>query len=391
MVEGAVMPDVIEMKTAFQFPPGLRELRLRVRKMVRENLAGYSREIEETDSIPGGVVRILRDSGLHGLQVPVEYGGMGLDMLSACVVTEELAWLSQALVRFVGGDALGIGVLGNESLREKYLRKVAAGDLPAAFALTERDAGSDALALNCRARRDKESYVLNGEKVMVTCGDIAGLVLVFAVTETGAGPGGITALVVENTFPGFEVVRVEPKMGLAGVHTAHLAFHDCPVPAENVLGEEGNGFVVAMRLLDYGRIRYNGAASVGNAQRLLEMSVGHARERKQFGKRVGNFEGVGFMLARMAVRTHAARLMVYNVAAMADRMEPVSLESAMVKLFATEALDSVADMAVQVHGGQGYLKDLEVERFYRDARLGRIWDGTSEIQQLIIARTLLDG
>ena len=385
------MAEPIEMETAFQFPPEVEELRLRVRKMVREDLAVYSREVEETDSIPEEVAGIIRDSGLHGLQVPVEYGGMGLGMLAACVITEELAWLSQALVRFVGGDALGIGVLGSEFLGEKYLGRVASGELLTAFALTEGQAGSDALSIECRARRDGDRYLLNGEKVMVTCGDIAGLVLVFAVTDPEAGGGGMTALVVENTFPGFEVVRVEPKMGLAGVHTAHLAFHDCPVPADNILDKEGHGFMVAMKLLDYGRIRYNGAASVGNAQRLLEMSVHHARERKQFGKRIGNFEGVGFMLARMAVQTHAARLMVYNVAARADEMKPVALESAMVKLFATEALGSVADMAVQVYGGQGYLKDLEVERFYRDARLGRIWDGTSEIQQLIIARMLLGG
>ncbi|MBU4240048.1 MAG: acyl-CoA dehydrogenase family protein [Actinobacteria bacterium] len=384
------MPEPIEMETAFQVLPEVEELRLRVRKIVRRDLAPFSREIEETDSIPGEVAGIVRDSGLHGLQVPVGYGGMGLGMLAACVITEEIAWLSQALVRFVGGDALGISILGSELLCEKYLGRIASGELLAAFALTEREAGSDALSIQCRARRDGDRYLLTGEKVMVTCGDIAGLVLVFAVTDPDAG-GGVTAFVVENTFPGFEVVRAEPKMGLRGVHTAHLAFHDCPVPAENILDEEGNGFVVAMRLLDLGRIRYNGAASVGNSQRLLEMSVHHARERKQFGKRIGNFEGVGFMLARMAVQTHAARLMVYNVAARADRMEPVTLESAMVKLFATEALDGVADMAVQVHGGQGYLKDLEVERFYRDARAGRIWDGTSEIQQLIIARTILDG
>lgn len=384
------MAEPIEMETAFQVPPEVEEIRLRVRKMVREDLAGYSRQIEETDSIPEEVAGIIRDSGLHGLQVPVEYGGMGLGMLAACVITEELAWLSQALVRFVGGDAMGIGLMGSELLGEKYLGRVASGELLTAFALTESQAGSDALSIECSARRDGDRYLLNGEKVMVTIGDIAGLVLVFAVTDPEAG-GGMTALVVENAFPGFEVVRVEPKMGLGGVHTAHLAFHDCPVPVENILDKEGNGFMVAMKLLDYGRIRYNGAASVGNAQRLLEMSVNHARERKQFGKRIGNFEGVGFMLARMAVQTHAARLMVYNVAVKADEMKPVALESAMVKLFATEALGSVADMAVQVHGGQGYLKDLEVERFYRDARLGRIWDGTSEIQQLIIARTILDG
>ena len=385
------MTDRLRMETAFDIPPEVEELRLRVRKMIREDLAPLSLEIEETDSIPDEVARIIRDSGLHGLQVPVQFGGMGLGMLAACVVTEEIAWLSQALVRFIGGDALGISILGSDHLQEKYLGRVAAGDLLTAFALTEPEAGSDALALKCRATRDSDGYRLSGEKVMVTCGDIAGLVLVFAVTDPDAGPGGMTALVVENTFPGFEVVRLEPKMGLRGVHTAHLAFHDCPVPAENVLGEEGNGFAVAMRLLDLGRIRYNGAASVGNAQRLLEMSVHHARQRRQFGRRIGSFEGVGFMLARIAVQTHAARLMVYNVAARADRMEPVTLESAMVKLFATEAADNVADMAVQVHGGQGYLKDLEVERFYRDARLGRIWDGTSEIQQLIISRMLLGG
>lgn len=382
-------PDLLNLGTAFEVPGEVAELRSRVRGLVRERLSPFEREVEETDSIPPEVAHIVRESGLHGLQVPEEYGGMGLGMLAGCIVTEEVAWSSQSLVRFIGGDGLGIGLFGSEALKEKYLPRVASGDLLTAFALTEPQAGSDAVSIRCRAVPAGAGYLLNGEKVMVTCGDIAGLLLVFAVTDPDAGPAGVTAFLVESAFPGFEVVRAEPKMGLRGVHTAHIAFSDCPVPAENVLGEPGRGFIVAMQLLDLGRIRFNGAASVGNAQRLLEMSVRHAREREQFGKQIGKFEAVGFMLARMAVDVHAARLMVYDVAKKVDELKPVTLESAMVKLFATEAADRVADMAVQVHGGQGYMKDLEVERFYRDARLGRIWDGTSEIQQLIISRLLL--
>ena len=380
---------MLNLPTSFEIPAELQELRMRVRRMVREEILPFEREIEETDSIPDEVATIVAGSGLTGLQIPREYGGMGLGMFAGCVVTEELAWSSQALVRLVGGDALGIGLFGSRSLMDKYLPRLASGEFVIAFSLTERDAGSDAAAIKCSAVPTPEGFRLNGEKVMVTGGDAAGLLLVFAVVEGGNGPGGMTAFVVEQAFPGFEVARVEPKMGLRGIHTAQIAFKDCLVPSENVLGEVGEGFLVAMRLLDLARIRYNGAASVGNAQRLLEMSVSHARERRQFGKRIGTFEGVGFMLARMAVETHAARLVVYDAARKVDALRPVTLESAMVKLLATEAADRVADMAVQVHGGQGYMKDLQVERFYRDARLGRIWDGTSEIQQLIISRLLL--
>lgn len=380
---------MLELGTAFDIPDDVVDLRDKVRRLVREELLPFEREIEETDDVPQRVRNLIRASGLHGLQVPTEFGGMGLGMFAACVVTEELAWMSQVLVRIVCGDALGISVWGSDALREKYLRRIADGELITAFALTEAGAGSDATAISCRATADGDCYVLDGEKIMVTAGDIAGLVLVFAVTDPDAGPGGITAFVVESAFDGFEVRRIEPKMGMRGVHTATLHFSGCRVPSENVLGEPGQGFILAMQLLDMARIRYNGAASVGNAQRLLEMSVAHARQRKAFGTSIVNHEGVGFMLARMAVEVHAARLMVYDVARKVDTLRPVTMESAMAKLFATEVADRVADMAVQVYGGQGYMKDEVIERFYRDARLGRIWDGTSEIQQLIISRLLL--
>jgi len=380
---------MIELETAFEMPPEVAELRARVRRLVREDLLPFEREIEDTDDIPEPVREMIRASGLHGMQVPADYGGMGLSMFAACVVTEELAWMSQALVRVVCGDALGISVFGSDELREKYLRRIAAGELLTAFALTEADAGSDATAIKCAARRDGPDFILDGEKIMVTAGDIAGLLLVFAVTDPTAGPGGITAFIVENPSPGLELARLEPKMGLRGVHTVTLRFDGCRVPAGNVLGTEGQGFMLAMLLLDAARVRYNGAASIGNAQRLLEMSVSYANERKTFGTRIGNHEAVGFMLARTAVEVHAARLMVHDAANKMDGLKPFSMESAMAKLFATEVADRAADVAVQVHGGQGYLKDMVVERFYRDARLGRIWDGTSEIQQLIISRMLL--
>jgi acyl-CoA dehydrogenase len=380
---------MLELETAFEITGEVAELRDRTRSLVRETLLPFEREVEETDDIPARVRDIVRESGLPGMQIPVEYGGLGLGMFAACVVTEELAWSSQALVRLVCGDALGIGIFGSDALREKYLRRVASGELVTAFALTEPDAGSDATAIKCRAEKRGASYVLNGEKILVTAGDIAGLVLVFAVTDPSAGTAGITAFIVESGSKGFEIARIEAKMGLRGIHTASLWFDECEVPEENVLGAEGQGFMLAMQLLDFGRIRYNGAASVGNAQRLLEMSVHYAKERKAFGTSIGNFEGVGFMLARMAVDVHAARLLVYDAARKVDSLRPVTMESAIAKLYATEAADRVADMAVQVHGGAGYLKELAVERFYRDARLGRIWDGTSEIQQLIISRMLL--
>lgn len=379
---------MIELGTAFEVPEDVAVLRDRVRQLVRQDLLPFEREIEDSDKIPERVRELIRESGLHGLQVPEAYGGMGLGMFAACVVTEELSWMSQVLVRIVCGDALGIGIWGSDALKEKYLRRIAEGELITAFALTEAGAGSDATAVKCRATADGEAYVLDGEKIMVTAGDVAGLVLVFAVTDPDAGPGGITAFVVESEHDGFEVARIEPKMGMRGIHTAALRFKGCRVPCENVLGQAGQGFLLAMQLLDLARVRYNGAASVGNAQRLLDMSVAYARERKAFGTVIANHEGIGFMLARMAVDVHAARLMVYDVAKKVDMLQGVTTESAMTKLFATEAADRVADMAVQIHGGRGYMKDDVIERFYRDTRLGRIWDGTSEIQQLIISRLL---
>jgi acyl-CoA dehydrogenase len=380
---------MIELGTAFEIPPDILVLRQRVRSMVREKLLPLEEEIEETDDFPQRVRDLVRESGLHGLQVPAEHGGMGLAMFPACVVTEELAYMSQSLVRLVCGDALGISVFGSPELQDKYLRRIASGELLTAFALTEADAGSDATAIKCRADEVDGGFVLHGEKVMVTAGDIAGLVLVFAVTDPDLGPAGMTAFIVESASDGFQVARIEQKMGMRGIHTATIRLDGCAVPAENVLGSRGQGFILAMQLLDLARVRYNGAASVGNAQRLLEMSVSYAKHRKAFGTSIGNHEGVGFMLARMAVEVHTARLIVYDVAKKVDALQPVTLESAMAKLHATEAADRVADMAVQVHGGQGYQKDKVIERFYRDTRLGRIWDGTSEIQQLIISRLLL--
>jgi acyl-CoA dehydrogenase len=378
-----------ELDTAFEIAPEILVLRQRVRSLVREKLLPFEDEIEEADDFPDSVRDLVRDSGLHGLQVPAEHGGMGLAMFPACIVTEELAYMSQSLVRLVGGDALGIGVFGGAELQDKYLRRIASGELLTAFALTEAEAGSDATAIKCRAEEVADGFALTGKKVMVTAGDVAGLLLVFAVTDADAGPAGITAFIVEKAFDGFNVARVEPKMGMRGIHTATLRLDGCLVPRENVLGQTGQGFILALQLLDLARVRYNGAASVGNAQRLLEMSVSYAKHRKTFGTSIANHEGVGFMLARMAVDVHTARLVVYDVARKVDALQPVTLESAMAKLYATEAADRVADMAVQVHGGQGYQKDMVIERFYRDARLGRIWDGTSEIQQLIISRLLL--
>jgi acyl-CoA dehydrogenase len=368
----------------------LEEFRMKIRRFVEAEVEPFSNEIEETDRIPDALAKKIAEMGLNGMGVPTEYGGMGLSLLEICVATEELARVNQSVIRFIGGSVSGLSQFGSGHLKDKYFPRIARGESRADFCLSEPEAGSDAANIKTRALLHGDHYLVNGTKHMISNGSVNDLHLVFAVTDPEKGArGGISAFVVERDFPGFSVDAVQPKMGLRGMPTARLRFEDCRVPRENLVGEEGMGFIVAMGGLDAGRLQFIGAVAVGASQKLLELSIEHARTRMQFGRPIGHFQAIQWMLADMATEIHAARLMVHDAARALDRGERITLESSMVKVFTAEMACRVADKAVQIHGASGLLKGSPTERFYRDARLGRIWDGTSEIQRYIIARMLL--
>lgn len=380
----------------FEIPEELRIMQSTVRRFVEQDILPISLKIEEDDDIPEPIVEKMRQMGLFGMSIPEEYGGLGLNTFGECLVYEEISRGNASIrTRFSTNNGIGsLGILydGTEEQKKKYLPDIASGKKTVAFALTETDAGSDASAIKTSAVRDGNHYVVNGNKMFITNGAIADLVTVMAVTDFKKGArGGITAFLVEKGMPGFNVGKHEHKMGLRGSTTTELIFTDCKIPVENVIGGEafiGQGFKTSMKVLDKGRLTL-AASSVGMAQSALDLSVRYAKERVQFGKPIGQFQLIQDMLSKMAMEIYAARQMVYRVAWEKDQGHPVTKECAMAKLFCTEMLGRVADQAVQVHGGMGYMKEFAVERIYRDARVVRIYEGTSEIQKTVIARELL--
>ncbi|MGB6066883.1 MAG: acyl-CoA dehydrogenase family protein [Desulfomonilaceae bacterium] len=383
----------------FDIPENLRLMVETVRRFVKQDLEPISRQVEDEDRIPEDVIRKMRDLGLFGLGIPEEYGGLGLGLLGECLVYEELSKANACFRSHIGTNngigSQGIVLDGTREQKERYLPRLASGELIGCFALSEPEAGSDAANVQTTAELKGDHWILNGRKHFITNGDIADVATVFALTDRSKrARGGITAFIVEKTFPGFYVGTIERKMGLRGSHTAELIFDDCQVPVENVVGGEANvgqGFKTAMKTLDRGRLTM-GASTLGAAQKLLDLSVDYAKQRVQFGKPIAEFQAIQIMLAEMATQIYAARQMLYHAACLRD-IKGVSVikEASMVKLFCTEMANRVADMAVQIHGGMGYMKDFPVERFYRDLRLTRIYEGTSEIQRLVIARELLKG
>jgi len=381
----------------FTIPENLKMIADTIRRFVERDLEPISQQVEEDDRIPEEIVQKMRELGLFGISIPEEYGGLGLGVLGECIVYEELSKTSLCFrTRMATNNGIGsqgIVIDGTEEQKRKYLPKIASGEWTACFALTEPDAGSDAAAIRTRAELKGDHWVINGRKHFITNGDIADVATVFAVTDPEKrARGGITAFIVERTFPGYHVGKIEKKMGLRGSHTAELVFEDCIVPRENVIGGDamiGQGFKTAMKVLDKARLTM-GASAVGAAQKLLELSAKHAKQRVQFGRPIAEFQAIRFMLADMATQIYAARNMVYHAAWLRDTTgAPVTKEAAMVKLFCTEMVNRVADMALQIHGGMGYMKECPVERFYRDVRLMRIYEGTSEIQKLVISREVL--
>lgn len=380
----------------FNIPEEVRMMQATIKKFVERDLEPIGRKVEEEGEIPEEIVQKMRDLGLFGLAIPEEYGGLGLSTLGEIIVYEEIT-KTNACFRSRIGTSNGIGSMGilfdgTEEQKQKYLPRIASGEWTAAFALTEPEAGSDAANIKTTAELNGGHYVLNGRKHFITNGDCAHVFTTLAVTDKSKGSrGGITAFIVEKGMPGFSVGKIEKKMGLNGSNVAELLFDNCVVPKENVIGLEsmvGQGFKTAMRVLDKGRLSI-GACAVGAAQKLLDMSVDYAKQRVQFRKPIGEFQQIQAMLADMATELYAGRQMLYHAANLRDQGKTISREAAMVKLFCTEMACRVADKAVQIHGGMGYMKELPVEMYYRDLRLYRIYEGTSEIQRIVIARDLL--
>jgi len=358
-----------------------------VREFTESEIKPVAQKIDEEEQIPPELIRKLGELGLLGAVFPTEYGGGGFGEIGYCIIQEEIARGCLSTATFIGAhQSIGTNAIylgGSEELKKKYVVPLAEGKMIGAFALTEALAGSDSFNLRTRAHKEGAEWVLNGEKLWITNGGIADVVSVFARTERG-----ISGFVVETKMPGYSAGPPEKKMGIKGSVTNAITLNNVRVPAANMIGEEGRGFMVAMKTLDAGRLGL-GAACTGAAKELLERSTKHAKERKQFDVPIAQFQAIQFMLAEMATMIYAMESMVYRTAARYDAGKPVSRESAIVKLYCSEAAQQVADMAVQIHGGMGYSRELPIERYYRDARINRIFEGTSEIQKVVIARDIL--
>lgn len=367
-----------------------------VRRFVEERLIPLEEQISVEDHIPDDVVDDMRDLGLFGLTIPEAYGGLGLTTEEECRVVMEIGRTSPAF-RSVFGTNNGIGsqgiVLdGTEEQKRHYLPRLATGEVIGSFALTEPDAGSDSAAVQTKAVKDGDDYLLSGTKRFITNAASSQLFTVFARTDPDqAGARGVSAFLVDAVSPGITLSNAYRKMGQQGAHVCDVMFEDCRVPQANIIGGPGQlnkGFRTAMKTLDRGRIHIS-ALSVGCAKRLIDISVAYALERKQFGKPIAEFQLLQGMLADSQAECYAAESMVLDAARRRDAGEQVSMPASCCKLFATEMVGRVADRAVQIHGGAGYIEDYAVARFYRDVRLLRIYEGTSQIQQVIIARSLI--
>jgi acyl-CoA dehydrogenase len=364
-----------------------------VRRFVTERLRPLEAKVAEDDAMPEDVVREMRELGLFGLSIPAEYGGLDLSMEDECLVAVELGRTSPAF-RSTFGTNVGIGsqglvMFGTPEQKAKYLPGIASGEIVTSFALTEPEAGSDSANVQLRAVRDGDVYVLNGTKRYITNANKAHLFTVMTRTDPAkAGAGGVTAFLVERNLPGLSVGKPEKKMGQQGAHICDVVFEDVRVPVENRLGSEGQGFRVAMQVLDRGRLHIS-AVCIGVAERLIADCVGYASERKQFGQPIAQFQLIQGMIADSKTECMAAKALTLETARKRDAGESVTMEAAASKYFASEMVGKVADRAVQIFGGAGYVADHGIERFYRDVRIFRIYEGTSQIQQVVIARETL--
>ncbi|PCJ27121.1 MAG: acyl-CoA dehydrogenase [SAR86 cluster bacterium] len=364
-----------------------------IERFVQERLIPAENQLAEDGKLPDDILTEMKALGLFGLTIPEEYGGLGLTMEEEIQAAIALGRTSPAF-RSIMGTNNGIGSAaivfsGTEAQKQKYLPKYASGEWISCFCLTEPDAGSDAASLKTTARREGDVYILNGTKRFITNAPVADTFNVMARTNPDIkGARGISSFIVEKDSPGISLGAIDKKMGQSGSLTCDVIFEDCPVPAENIIGEEGEGFITAMKVLDRGRLHISGL-SVGIAQRLIDDALEYAMQRKQFGKPLAEQQLIQAMFADSQTDTYAAKCMTQETARKRDNGENVSMESSACKLFATEMVGRVADRAVQIHGGAGYMSEYAVERFYRDVRLFRLYEGTSQIQQLIIARNMI--
>jgi acyl-CoA dehydrogenase len=365
-----------------------------ISRFVRERLVPQEHHVADTDQIPDDIVQEMKDMGLFGMSIPEAFGGMGLTMEEEVLAGFEIAYTSPAFRSLFatnnGIGAQGIVIDGTPEQKAKYLPKIVTGEIIGSFALTEPDSGSDAASLRTTAVKEGDHYVINGTKRYITNAPEAGIFTVMARTDlTNKRAGGISAFIVEKNTPGVSLGQIDKKMGQKGAHTCDVIFDNVRVPAENLIGaKEGIGFKTAMKVLDKGRLNI-AAASTGAAQRMLDDAVRYAKERKQFGKPIGDFQLIQAMLADSQADIYAARCMVIDAARKRDEGRDVTLEASCAKMFASEMCGRVADRAVQIFGGAGYLAEYGIERFFRDVRLFRIFEGTTQIQQLVIARSLL--
>ena len=365
-----------------------------IERFVRERLRPNEELVAETDQVPDDIIQEMKELGLYGLSIPTEFGGLGLNMEEEALVCMELGKTSPAF-RSAFGTNVGIGsqgivMFGREEQKEYWLPKLATGEMVSSFALTEPEAGSDAASLRTTAIADGDHYVVNGTKRYITNANKAGVFTLMARTDPdNKGAGGISAFIVDAETPGISLGQAEKKMGQQGAHICDVVFEDCRIPKSALLGdEEGKGFKAAMQVLDRGRLHIS-AICVGVAERLLQDSVEYAAERRQFGQRIGDFQLVQGMLADSRTEAYAGRCMILDAAKRRDAGENVSADASCCKYFCSEMVGRVADRAVQVHGGAGYVSDYGIERFYRDVRIFRIYEGTSQVQQVVIARDLL--
>jgi len=363
-----------------------------IREFAENEVAPLAAEVDREGRVPFETLKMLGEIGLLGVCFPQEYGGMGAGETGYCILMEELGRVCTSTATTVGAH-IGIGAMaihldGNEEQKRKYLVPLARGEKIAAFVLTEADAGSDAAAIRTRAVREGDSWILDGTKTFNTNGSFADIVTVMAVTDPTLGAhGGITAFIVEADMPGFKVGTHENKMGIRGSSTAELIFDGVRVPHENVLGKVGEGFISFMKTLDMGRLTL-GAAGLGGAEMALETAVQWAKTRKQFGRELAHKQSVQWMIADMATEVEALRSLVYRVAWLVDTGQPFTRLAAMCKLYGSEVASRAIDTALQIHGGLGFTRDFPLERGFRDARIAEIFEGTNEIQRIVIASNI---
>lgn len=378
---------------SYQLNEEQKMIQAMVKDLAREAILPTAAERDKTKEFPADIIKQMGELGLMGMTVPPEYNGAGVDTISYSLALQEIGYAcaSTAVIMSVH-NSVSCGPIyrfGSDFLKENYLKPLAAGEKLGCFAVTEPGAGSDPAGAKSTAKKDGNSYILNGTKAWITSGKNADVVVATAYTDKGKKHRGISSFVLEKGMSGFIVGPEEDKMGQRASDSTSLIFEDCRVPAENLLGEEGEGFIIAMTALDEGRIGI-ASLSVGLSQACLDAAVTYAQERVQFGSPISKFQGIRWMIADMAVQIEAARLLTFNAASMKDRGERFTREASMAKLFASETANRSAYQAIQIHGGYGYSKEYPVERYYRDARVLTIYEGTSEVQRIVIANNTIE-